>query len=169
MLNRFGYVWVAIALVLVAAGMRVVGVVAVINVFRGLPKNRTSIGAALTDPATEVTSGVGIAVSGTLPVTGRRRTAMSSRKRRYIADSGTPVAVVVVLLGEVLGTEAVVGRTGYVVGGVAVALIAWWLLPGWVTLLIVLGLIAAPVAGYLMLDPSQRRRLRGQARKRLGS
>jgi hypothetical protein len=24
------------------------------------------------------------------------------------------------------------------------------------------------VAGYMMLDPSQRRRLRGQARKRLG-
>jgi hypothetical protein len=65
--------------------------------------------------------------------------------------------------------EAVMGRTGYVVGGVAVALIAWWLLPGWVTLLVVLGLIAAPIVGYLMLDPSQRRRVRGQARKRLGS
>ncbi|MEV5747518.1 hypothetical protein AB0L00_06835 [Actinoallomurus sp. NPDC052308] len=66
LLNGFGYVWVAIALVLVAAGMRVVGVVAAVNVFRGLPKNRTSIGAALTDTATEVTSGVGIAVSGTI-------------------------------------------------------------------------------------------------------
>jgi hypothetical protein len=92
-----------------------------------------------------------------------------AEKRRYIALPGTPVAVVVVPLGEVLGTEAVVGRTGYVVGGVLVALIAWWLLPGWVTLLIVLGIIAAPIAGYLMLDPSQRRRVRGQARKRLGS
>jgi hypothetical protein len=65
--------------------------------------------------------------------------------------------------------ETVVGRTGYVIGGIVVALIAWWLLPGWLTLLIVLGIIAAPIAGYLMLDPSQRRRLRGQARKRLGS
>lgn len=61
------------------------------------------------------------------------------------------------------------GRTAYVVGGIVVALIAWWLLGGWLTLLIVLGIIAAPIAGYLMLDPSQRRRLRGQARKRLGS
>jgi hypothetical protein len=64
--------------------------------------------------------------------------------------------------------ETVVGRTGYVVGGIVVALIAWWLLPGWLTLLIVLGIIAAPIVGYLMLDQSQRRRLRGQARKRLG-
>jgi MFS family permease len=65
-LSRFGYVWVAIALVLVAAGMRVVGVVAGVNVLRGLPKNRTTIGAALVDTATEVTSGVGIAVTGTI-------------------------------------------------------------------------------------------------------
>ena len=50
LLSSFGYVWVAIALVLVAAGMRVVGVVAGINVLRGLPKNRTSIGAALSTP-----------------------------------------------------------------------------------------------------------------------
>jgi MFS family permease len=64
--GRFGYVWVAIALVLEAAGMRVVGVVAAVNVLRGLPKNRTTIGAALTDTATEVASGVGIAVTGTL-------------------------------------------------------------------------------------------------------
>ncbi|MFI5698017.1 MFS transporter [Kribbella sp. NPDC051586] len=65
-LSRFGYVWVAVALVLVAAGMRVVGVVAGVNVLRGLPKNRTTIGAALTDTATEVTSGAGIAITGTL-------------------------------------------------------------------------------------------------------
>nr|WP_268240412.1 MFS transporter [Mangrovihabitans endophyticus] len=65
-LGRFGYVWVALALALVAAGMRVVGVVAAINVLRGLPQNRTTIGVALTDTATEVASGVGIAVTGTL-------------------------------------------------------------------------------------------------------
>jgi MFS family permease len=64
--GRFGYVWVAMALVLVAAGLRVAGVVAAINVFRGLPSNRTSIGAALTDTSSEVTSGVGIAVTGTV-------------------------------------------------------------------------------------------------------
>lgn len=69
---------------------------------------------------------------------------------------------------EVHGTEKIVGRTGYVVVGVIVALIAFILLPGWVKLLGVLLLVGVPTAGYLMLDPSQRRRLRGQARKRLG-
>jgi MFS family permease len=66
LLGDLGYVWVAIALVLEAAGMRVVGVVAGVNVLRGLPKNRTTIGAALIDTASEVTSGVGIAVTGTI-------------------------------------------------------------------------------------------------------
>jgi MFS family permease len=66
LLGRFGYVWIAIALALVAAAIRVVGVVAGVNVLRGLPKNRTSIGAALVDTASEVTSGAGIAVTGTI-------------------------------------------------------------------------------------------------------
>lgn len=65
-LGRFGYPFVAVALVLVAAGIRVVGVVAATNVLRGLPADRTTIGAALTDTATEVTSGAGIAVAGTI-------------------------------------------------------------------------------------------------------
>jgi len=64
--NSLGYVWIAIALALVAAGLRVVGVVAAINVLSGLPKNRTSIGAALTDTTTEMANGVGIAVAGTI-------------------------------------------------------------------------------------------------------
>jgi hypothetical protein len=46
--------------------MRVVGVVAALNVLRGLPKNRTTIGVALTETVTEVTSGAGIAVTGTI-------------------------------------------------------------------------------------------------------
>ncbi len=66
LLSSFGYVWVAIALVLVAAGIRVNGVVAGTNVLRGLPENRTSIGAALVDTASEVATGVGIAVTGTI-------------------------------------------------------------------------------------------------------
>lgn len=66
LLSNFGYVWVAIALVLVAAGLRVVGVVAGVNVLRGLPENRTTIGAALVDTSSEVSSGVGIAVAGTI-------------------------------------------------------------------------------------------------------
>jgi MFS family permease len=65
-LSRFGYVWIALALVLEAAGIRVVGVVAGTNVLRGLPKNRTSIGAALVDTASEVATAVGIAVTGTV-------------------------------------------------------------------------------------------------------
>jgi MFS family permease len=65
-LGRFGYVYVALALVLVSAGLRVVGVVAGVNVLRGLPENRTTIGAALTDTATEVASGAGLAVTGTI-------------------------------------------------------------------------------------------------------
>ncbi|WP_456319227.1 MFS transporter [Actinoplanes oblitus] len=65
-LGRLGYAWVALALALVAAGLRVVGVVAAVNVLRGLPENRTSIGAALTDTVTEVASGAGLAVSGTI-------------------------------------------------------------------------------------------------------
>jgi MFS family permease len=65
-LSNLGYVFVAISLVLVAAGMRVVGVVAGFNVLKGLPENRTSIGAALVDTASEVTSAVGVAVTGTI-------------------------------------------------------------------------------------------------------
>ena len=65
-LGSLGYAWIAIALVLVAAGIRVNGVVAGTNVLRGLPENRTSIGAALVDTASEVATGVGIAVTGTI-------------------------------------------------------------------------------------------------------
>jgi MFS family permease len=64
--SSLGYVWIAIALVLVAAGIRVNGVVAGTNVLRGLPSNRTSIGAALVDTASEVATAVGIAVTGTI-------------------------------------------------------------------------------------------------------
>jgi hypothetical protein len=66
LLGHLGYPWVALALVLEAAGLRVVGVVAAVNVLRGLPQNRTTIGAALTDTATEVASGTGIAIAGTV-------------------------------------------------------------------------------------------------------
>jgi len=64
--SRFGYIWIAISLVLVAAGMRVVGVVAGTNVMTGLPANRTTMGAALVDTSSQVATGVGIAVTGTI-------------------------------------------------------------------------------------------------------
>ncbi|MFD9597198.1 MFS transporter [Kitasatospora sp. NPDC059973] len=66
LLGRFGYPWVAVALALAAAGMRVVGVVAGTNVMRGLPRNRTTVGAALVDSAGEVAAAVGVAVGGTV-------------------------------------------------------------------------------------------------------
>ena len=65
-LNRVGYGGVAVALALVAAGLRVIGVVAAITVLDGLPAARTSVGAALTDTVTEVANGAGVAVAGTL-------------------------------------------------------------------------------------------------------
>jgi MFS family permease len=64
--SRHGYAWVLIALVLVAAGMRVVGVVAGTNVLRGLPADRTSMGAALVDTSSELATGIGIAATGTI-------------------------------------------------------------------------------------------------------
>jgi hypothetical protein len=60
-------------------------------------------------------------------------------------------------------------KTKVVIGGVALGLIALWLIPGWILTLVVLGAIAVPVAAYLLLDPSQRRRVRAQGRKRLGA
>lgn len=64
--SRAGYVWVAVALVLVGAGMRVVGAVAGNDVLHGLPADRTSIGAALVDTSSEVATGAGTAVVGTV-------------------------------------------------------------------------------------------------------
>ncbi len=58
-------------------------------------------------------------------------------------------------------------RTKYAIGGVAVGAVVLWLLWSWVALLIVAGVVAAPVAGYFLLDPSQRRRLRRITRRQI--
>lgn len=55
--------------------------------------------------------------------------------------------------------------TKYLLGGAAAAIIAFILLPNWIALLLIVGV---PVAGYLMLNPSQRRRLRQAGRKEIG-
>ncbi|HMG29078.1 MAG TPA: hypothetical protein VK585_03015 [Jiangellaceae bacterium] len=55
--------------------------------------------------------------------------------------------------------------TKYLLGGAAAAIIAFILLPNWIALLLIVGV---PVVGYLMLDPSQRRRLRQAGRKEIG-
>ncbi len=41
-------------------------------------------------------------------------------------------------------------------------------LPAWVGGVIILAAIGIPVAGYFMLDPSQRRKVRQEGRKRIG-
>jgi membrane protein implicated in regulation of membrane protease activity len=56
-------------------------------------------------------------------------------------------------------------RTKLVIGGVAVGLILLAFVPWWITFLIVVGI---PVAAYLTLDPSQRRRLRRASRRQIG-
>lgn len=60
-------------------------------------------------------------------------------------------------------------RTMYVIGGVGAGILALILLPNWLAGLIILAIVAVPTVGYLMLDPSQRRRLRRATRKRIGS
>ncbi|MGU3410632.1 MFS transporter [Microbacterium sp. M1A1_1b] len=65
-LSRYGYGWVVVALVLVAAGMRVVGVVAGASVLTGLPADRTSVGAALVDTSSELAAGAAVATAGTI-------------------------------------------------------------------------------------------------------
>lgn len=50
-------------------------------------------------------------------------------------------------------------RGWMIAGGVGAGLLVLWLIPGWVATLIVLAVIGLPIAGYLMLDSSQRQRL----------
>lgn len=60
-------------------------------------------------------------------------------------------------------------RGWMIVGGVGAGLLVLWLLPSWLTLVVILALVGVPVAGYLMLDPSQRKRLhRARRRGQLG-
>jgi len=56
----------------------------------------------------------------------------------------------------------------YAIGAGAAVFLSWLFLPGFLTLLIFLGVVAAPVVGYLMLDPSQRERLKRSRRRGLG-
>ncbi len=56
-------------------------------------------------------------------------------------------------------------RMKILIGGVVLGLVLL-LVNKWVALLVIVAAIAIPVAGYLMLDPSQRRRLREQRRRK---
>jgi MFS family permease len=110
--GHLGYGWVAAALVLVAAGMRVVGVVAGNDVLRGLPADRTSMGAALVDTASELATGVGIAAAGAVlaaMVSGSIATTAWTIARLAQFESGVQVAgVVLTLVAAALVTVAIV-------------------------------------------------------------
>jgi membrane protein implicated in regulation of membrane protease activity len=54
----------------------------------------------------------------------------------------------------------------FAIGGIIVGLILLIVLPAWAVRMIIAAAIAIPAAAYLMLDPSQRRRLREQRRRR---
>jgi ABC-type bacteriocin/lantibiotic exporter with double-glycine peptidase domain len=59
------------------------------------------------------------------------------------------------------------GRMKLAIGGIIIGLILLFINP-WIALVVIAAAIAVPVAGYFMLDPSQRRRLkRIQERKQL--
>ncbi|WP_327292357.1 hypothetical protein [Streptomyces sp. NBC_01198] len=56
-------------------------------------------------------------------------------------------------------------RTKVAIGGVLLGLILLYWIPLWLFFLIIIGI---PVAGYLTLDSSQRRRLRRVSRRQIG-
>ncbi|MBG0828179.1 hypothetical protein HS041_10405 [Planomonospora sp. ID67723] len=56
----------------------------------------------------------------------------------------------------------------YAIGAGAAVLLTWIFLPNWIAMLVFLGVVAAPVVGYLMLDPSQRQRLKRVRRRGIG-
>ena len=65
------------------------------------------------------------------------------------------------------GRKVIMMSTGtkYLLGYAAAAIVAFILLPNWIALLLIVGI---PVGAYLMLDPSQRRRLKQARRRELG-
>ncbi|MFD9353159.1 hypothetical protein [Streptomyces sp. NPDC060031] len=51
------------------------------------------------------------------------------------------------------------------VAGVVAAIVLFWAVGFWAGLLVLIGV---PAAAYLLLDSSQRRKVRGMSRKRIG-
>jgi hypothetical protein len=62
------------------------------------------------------------------------------------------------------------GRTKLAIAGIIIGFILLFVVPWWVGVLVIAAAVAIPVGGYLMLDPSQRRRLRRiqQRRRQIG-
>jgi cell division protein FtsW (lipid II flippase) len=59
-------------------------------------------------------------------------------------------------------------HVGFAIAGIIIGLITLAVLPWEVSLLIIVAAIAIPTTAYLMLDPSQRRRLRNARRRQIG-
>jgi uncharacterized membrane protein len=57
------------------------------------------------------------------------------------------------------------GQTKIAIGGIIIGLILLFINP-WIGLIVIAAAIAVPVGAYLMLDPSQRRRLRNIQQRR---
>ena len=57
------------------------------------------------------------------------------------------------------------GRMKFAIAGIIVGLILFLVSP-WLAIAVIAAAVALPVGAYLMLDPSQRRRLRQQAQRR---
>ena len=57
------------------------------------------------------------------------------------------------------------GRMKIAIGGIIIGLILLFINP-WIGLIVIAAAIAVPVAGYFMLDPSQRRRLKNIQQRR---
>jgi hypothetical protein len=57
------------------------------------------------------------------------------------------------------------GRTKIAIGGIIIGLILLFINP-WIALVVIAAAIAVPVGAYLLLDPSQRRRLKDIQRRR---
>ena len=57
------------------------------------------------------------------------------------------------------------GRMKLAIGGIIIGLILLLINP-WIALVVIAAAIAVPVGAYLMLDPSQRRRLRNTQQRR---
>jgi hypothetical protein len=61
------------------------------------------------------------------------------------------------------------GRMKFGIAGVIVGFILLFVLPWWVGLVLIAAAIGIPLGGYLMLDPSQRRRIKRIRRRQIGS
>ena len=57
------------------------------------------------------------------------------------------------------------GQTKIAIGGIIIGLILLFINP-WIGLVVIAAAIAVPVGAYLMLDPSQRRRLKNIQQRR---